>query len=335
MRIRPPATRQQQRELRAVLGRFQQPEVALDLARRCLNGSLNGGLEPASVSCTLQSRHPDRFVMRVRLGSAAHANRDYALKVYADDFGEQMWRLAQSLAERLPANHDGLWLPRQYLRAAHALVFPWVEGTRLSEIVDERKPELMRRAAALVAGIHRTRATELPVLTLEKVVAETLDRCGYLCCRGPALELTIRPLARLLQRAASQLDPARLTLIHGDLASGQFLWTGDRLILLDLDTACRADPAYDVGHFLAQLERRRLTDDSLPTHAAGWAASFRDAYPAEALGVSWRNVSFYQGVTLLRKTFTLCQRDPVGGPERAVRLARRARAAFETLAVPA
>src|SRR5262249_12558972 len=161
MRIRPPATRQQQRELRAVLGRFQQPDVMLDLARRCLNGSLNGGLDPAAVSCTLQSRHPHRFVLRGHLDSAHGEDRDYALNVSADDFGEQMWKLARDLAERLPMNHDGLWLPRQYLREAHALVFPWVAGIRMSEIVDERKPELLRRAAALVAGLHRTRALEL------------------------------------------------------------------------------------------------------------------------------------------------------------------------------
>jgi len=331
MRIRPPATQEQRSELKAVLQRFERPEVVLDLARRCLNG---GGIEPATFSCTLQSRHPDRFVMRMQVRSGAGEERDYALKVYADDFGEQMWTLGNSLAERLPRNHDGLWLPCQYMREARTLVFAWVKGTRLSEIVDERKPELLRRAATLAARLHRTLETAVPTLTVDMVVAETLDRCGHLCCRGPSLEVTVRPLARLLQRAAAELDPARPTLIHGDLAAGQFLWTGDRLVLLDMDTACRGDAAYDVGHFLGQLERGLVTDDGLPAHAASWPACFRDAYPAAELGVSWRNVAFYQGVTLLRKAFTLCQRDPVGGPRLAVRLAERARAALESVAAP-
>lgn len=330
MRIGPQATRDQRRRLRAALASFERPDVVLQIARQCVNGA---GLEPASFSCTLQSRHPDRFVVKIHLRSKAGEERDFALKVYADDLGDRMWTLGRSLAERLPTNHDGLWLPRQYMPDVRTLVFPWVEGTRLSEIVDERRPELLRRAAALAAGIHRIREIDVPTLTLEMVIAETLDRCGWLCCRGPSLEVTIRPLVRLLQRAATELDPARPTLIHGDLAAGQFLWTGERLILLDMDTACRADPAYDLGHFLAQLERRCLTDKSLPAQAASWPACFRDAYPAEALGVSWRNVAFYQGVTLLRKTFTLCQRDPVGGPRLAVRLAKRARAAFESVAV--
>ena len=130
------------------------------------------------------------------------------------------------------------------------------------------------------------------------------------------------------------VDPARPALIHGDMAAGQFLWTGDRLVLLDLDAAGHADPAYDVGHFLGQLERRCVRDLTLPAHAKGWVASFREAYPAADLGVSWRNVSFYQGATLVRKMYTLFDRDPVEAPRLCTLLAERARAAFESV-VPA
>jgi len=107
------------------------------------------------------------------------------------------------------------------------------------------------------------------------------------------------------------------------------VWTGERLVLLDLDTHGVADPAYDVGHFLGQLERRCTLDSSLPEHSRRWLAAFRDAYPAEAIGLSWRNVAFYQGVTLVRKMFTLSRRDPIAGPRLAARLARPAQAAFE------
>jgi len=327
MRIRPQPTREQRKELRATLARYQRPEVALETVRTCLHA----GFEPETVICNLQSVHPDRFVMQVRVGSAAGEELDYALKVYSDDFGGQMWALAQTLLEHQPSNHNGLCLPRQYLRQERALVYPWVDGTRLSDIVDDRKPELLRRAAALAADFHRTRQAAVPALTPEMVVAETLDRCGRLRYRWPSIEPTLKPLIRLLQRAAAVLDPAQPALIHGDMAAGQFLWTGDRLVLLDMDTTCLGDPAYDVGHFLGQLERRCVLDASLPAHAREWLSCFRVAYPATTLGVSWRNVSFYQGVTLVRKMYTLSQRDPIGGPQLASRLAERARAAFEAI----
>lgn len=327
MRIRPQATREQRKELRAVLARIQGPEGALEIVR----SYLDAGIEPESVVCSLQSVHPDRFVMKVRVRSVAGEELDHALKVYADDFGAEMWALAQTLAEQDPSNHTGLCLPRRYLHRERTLVFPWVDGVRLSEIVDDRKPDLLRRAAVLAADFHRTPPNGLPTLTPEMVVAETLDRCGRLRYRWPSMNATLIPLMRLLEMAAAELEPARPALIHGDMAAGQFLWTGDRLVLLDLDAAGHADPAYDVGHFLGQLERRCVRDLTLPAHAKRWLACFREAYPATTLGVSWRNVSFYQGVTLVRKMYTVSQRDPVGGLRLAARLAERAHAAFENV----
>lgn len=330
MRIRPPATREQRRALRATLARIQQPEVALEIARSCLDT----GIEPESVVCTLQSSHPDRFVLLVRLRSAAGEDLGCALKVYADDFGEQMWALAQSMKEQDPANHTGLCLPRRYLPEERTLVFPWVDGVRLSDIVDDRKPELLRRAAVLTAELHRTPPNGLPTLTTEAIVDETLDRCIRLQSSWPTMGAALIPLMRLLEEAASVLDPARPALIHGDLAAGQFLWTGDRLVLLDLDTAGKSDPAYDVGHFLGQLERRCVRDLTLPAHAKRWLACFRDAYGATGREVSWRNASFYQGVTLLRKMYTVSHRYPIEGRRLAARLGERARAAFEGVVAP-
>ena len=325
MRIRPQPTREQRKALRAALVRMQQPEVALEVVRPCLAR----GFEVAGAACDLQSVHPDRFVLRVRVRATTGEEASWALKAYADDYGREIWEFARAVARRHPSNHIGLCLPLRHVPEEQALVFPWVEGTRLSEIVDERKPVLLRGAAALAADIHRTHLDALPMLTPAMVVADALERCARLWHLWPAMEATLSPLTRFIQDAASELEPARMTVIHGDMAAGQFLWTGDRLVLLDIDTVGRADPAYDVGHFLGQLERRCTLDTSLPWHAEGWLACFRDAYAATGPPVSWRNVAFYQGLTLVRKMFTLAGREPVEGPRLAALLAERARAAFE------
>jgi len=91
------------------------------------------------------------------------------------------------------------------------------------------------------------------------------------------------------------------------------------------------DPAYDAGHFLGQLERRCVWDTTLPAQAAQWLQCFRDAYLAAMPSVSARNVSFYHGLTLVRKMYTVCRRQPDEGPELVPRLAIRARAALEEL----
>jgi tRNA A-37 threonylcarbamoyl transferase component Bud32 len=323
LRIRPQATRAQRMGLRMAMDRFHQAEAVLGVVRACLPR----GFEPVTTVCNLESRHPDRFVLRVRLTSAADEQRSFAIKVYTDDFGAEMWALAQQLAQRKVS--DGLCLPERYVREEHALVFPWVEGERLNEIVDERKLDLLRRAAMLAADLHRIRPGTPSTLTPELVVEETMDRCARLRYRWPLLGVTMPALQGLVEKAVAQLDPAPQTVIHGDMAAGQFVWTGERLVLLDMDTAGVADPAYDVGHFLGQLDRRCTLDLELPEHSRRWTAAFRDAYPAEAIGLSWRNVAFYRGVTLVRKMYTLSRRDPIAGPRLAARLARPAQAAFE------
>src|SRR5213596_1139357 len=165
-------------------------------------------------------------------------------------------------------------------------------------------------------------------------VAETQGRCDRLRRRWPETSGLIEPLLVAIQDAATLLDPAEPAPIHGDLAAGQFLWTGDRLVLLDLDMFGYADPAYDAGHFLAQLERRRLFDRDLPPHAHRWIDCFRDAYLAEMPGVSPRNISFYCGLTLMRKMYTVCRRFPAEGPALVPKLAARAEAALEDAMSP-
>jgi hypothetical protein len=150
----------------------------------------------------------------------------------------------------------------------------------------------------------------------------------------PQTARLIKPLMTVLEKASTFLDDDDPAPVHGDMAAGQFLWTGDRLVLLDLDMFGYTDPAYDAGHFLAQLERRCLLDLTVREHAREWLNSFRDAYLAAMPQVSPRNVWFYRGLTLIRKIYTLCRRQPVEGPILASRLAVRAQAALEAVMTP-
>ena len=329
MRIRFKPTPAQRAAVRAQLARLEQPGPALEV----LGLTLPADFQPAGAACTLLSAHADRFVLRVLARSHTGQEQAYAVKVYADDFGEHVWAHSQALASRLQPNHDGPCLPLRYVSSERALVFPWVDGAFLSEIVDDRKLELLRRAARLAATLHRLPVVPEPVTTAQMFVAETQGRCDRLRHRWPETAAIIEPLLAAIQDAATLLDPAEPAPVHGDLAAGQFLWTGDRLVLLDLDMFGYTDPAYDAGHFLAQLERRSLWDRTLPAHADDWVACFRDAYLSAMPQVSPRNVSFYQGLTLVRKIYTIYRKQTADRARLAPQLAARARAALED-AVP-
>src|SRR5262245_39974816 len=329
MRSRFKPTPEQRAALRAQMARLQQPAASLELLRSVLPWSY---FQPATVVCTPQSVHPDRFVLRAQLHSANGEERSYALKVYSDDFVARLWMYAKTLANRCEPKRNGLCLPIAYLAHERMLVFPWVAGRYLSEIVDERKQELLRMAAQLAADLHRLDVVPEPLTTPAMFVEETLARCERLENRWPQTRSLVQPLTDALQEALTCLRPASPCPVHGDLAAGQFLWTGDRLVLLDLDMFGYADPAYDVGHFLAQLERRCLWDSTVRSHASHWQACFRDAYFAAMPEVFPQNVTFYHGLTLARKIYTLCRTQREEWPSLVPKLAARARAALEEVA---
>src|SRR5439155_213833 len=177
--------------------------------------------------------------LQVRVRWRGGEERVYALKAYSDDFGERVWTHAVQLAERLPPRLHRPCLPIHHIPQERVLVFDWVEGRILSKIVDGRKPELLRHAAAVAADLHRVPIVPERPTTPQMLVDETRARCDNL-----------RPV-----------------------------WPG---------TADMVEPQ-----------------------------------------VSRRNVSFYRALTLLRKTYTVCRRQPAEGPHQAVRLAACARAALE------
>jgi aminoglycoside phosphotransferase (APT) family kinase protein len=53
--------------------------------------------------------------------------------------------------------------------------------------------------------------------------------------------------------SAAQSEPLELRLGHGDFNHGQLLFDAAASALLDLDTLCRAEPALDLGKFVAHL----------------------------------------------------------------------------------
>lgn len=324
----PPPTHAERIDLGARLSRLQGPAALLEI----LAPELPPGFAPAGVHCTVQSLHNDRFVLQARLRSDAGVERRYALKVYVGGAGHSLWERARTLARGFESEHGTLALPTRYIERERMLVFPWIEGEPLSGIVDGRKPELIERAARLAADLHRSAAAPAPSATAAVLVEEALGQCGRLHDRHPRIAEVVAPLARKLERCLKILDPVSPALVHGDLAQGQLLWTGERLVLLDLDRMGWADPAFDAGHFLAQLERRCLADGTPAELEERWWTCFRDAYRAAMPEVASRHIDFYRGLTLVRKLATLSRRPPPAWAELVPRLAARACAALEAVA---
>jgi hypothetical protein len=109
-------------------------------------------------------------------------------------------------------------------------------------------------------------------------------------------------------------------LVHGDCKPAQFLINNEQVVLLDFDHCGMADPAVDVGTFLATLQqmkvRETLKNRGKPVPCSVWMPGlkheFLKAY-CSASGYSsgfWQRAVWYEAVGLLRKAIRGFERSP-------------------------
>lgn len=113
---------------------------------------------------------------------------------------------------------------------------------------------------------------------------------------------------------------AERTLVHGDCKPSQFLIDGTDVGLLDFDHCGMADPASDVGNFMATLRQHALRHELKPRavriapgrgeRLRGLEEVFLEAYPAGAGARDGmqKRARWYEAVALSRKAYRSWQR---------------------------
>lgn len=94
--------------------------------------------------------------------------------------------------------------------------------------------------------------------------------------------------AARIEAIAAGIERARIALMHGDVSPKNILKGPDGPVLLDAETACYGDPAFDLAFCLNHLLLKCIW---APAHAAAYCQSFaalRDAYFAH---VAWEPVA--------------------------------------------
>jgi aminoglycoside phosphotransferase (APT) family kinase protein len=107
--------------------------------------------------------------------------------------------------------------------------------------------------ARIAATLHTSRIALGRQRTLDDELAVLRD--GFTQMRRISPELGALLQGRLDQLAllAEQTDPAPLRFSHGDFTYTQLIFDGVSSGLVDFDTVCQAEPALDLGQFLAYL----------------------------------------------------------------------------------
>ncbi len=173
-------------------------------------------------------------------------------------------------------------------------------------------------AARAIAAVHREEPVSTRSRTSETELRRFAARAGRIEATGAAVGSHLVALAGDLAQAHRNLPPPAVGLVHGDCKPSQFLVAHSRRDghgsastgLLDFDHCGLADPAYDVGSFLAALRKRHLTQSS---QLGDWPGRvFLDTYcravdktPDFSTLVGW-----HEAAALMRKSLRAFARAP-------------------------
>ena len=181
------------------------------------------------------------------------------------------------------------------------LAFEWLPGVELFDLcaAEELDEGTVARAGAALAELHSQDPEGLlprPHEVVFAALSSAWEEIGFTC---PHLAPRAGGLARRLASRLGEAPGMRVPL-HGDLSTRHVLVDGKQSGLIDLDSACRGDPADDLGSIFAQVERHVVSGD-LPAHRV---SSFRRAF-LQGYGESGRRrvpgrVDLHMAVELFR-----------------------------------
>ncbi|TMI00438.1 MAG: hypothetical protein E6H46_12505 [Betaproteobacteria bacterium] len=312
------------------------PATVLEILRDALPGANATPFVP--VQCRVDVAHYPRehhCVLRYTLegmrSNGAEAPRVTVFgKVAGNDRGALTAVAVPALQERLHARKTRAFtVPRSlgFVAGLRLTLLEAISGVpRISRLLRERlqggsgadgAPTLegsIDAAACVAAGLHtsgialgpnRPAPDELVELAQARLVLERLS---------PHLGAAFHEWLEAAAAYAGGSDPWPACFSHGDFSPSQLLFSGEQCGLIDFDTVCQAEPALDLGHFLAYL-RVSACKAGASASAGGREATkrlcarFLDAYMVEcghgpgareALRV---RVQLYEMVSLLRLAF--------------------------------
>ena len=220
----------------------------------------------------------------------------------------------KKLAEmKLAQSQIGAWLkstPHQYRFRAPEILFDDLDaGVIISEAVtspllynllsEPRFPVASHAAGSVLRALHNTPLESETVRSLTVEVEESKKRIEALERIMPELGRRLQEsLAELCGRIPAEIDEASL-ISHGDYYDKQVMYQEGSVCVIDVDRVEKADPALDVGNFLAHLALRGIQLHGAPGIFQDAEQEFMRGY--EAVSDSFRQrIAWWRCMSLLR-----------------------------------
>jgi hypothetical protein len=216
---------------------------------------------PGSYAVRSIRYHPGkRHVLRYDLLDAVTPETVFA-KLYTGEDGARAFSVARQAADWLALHGGGATAARPLAWVAQdgVVLYPGVVGTPLSEGLHrpgQRVARCVERAGAALHALHRLPpavAGSLPRHDFAAEVRKAADASGHIPVLLPSVRGAIRALLERAQEVHARLPQEPPTFTHGDFKVEHVWATPGGPTLIDFDGCRLADPAYDVGRFLAYL----------------------------------------------------------------------------------
>ncbi|HEY2704163.1 MAG TPA: phosphotransferase [Candidatus Dormibacteraeota bacterium] len=250
--------------------------------------ALVAATDPARVAAVLGS--PVETADLVRLRRSGGAVLLYRRAGGGDVFGKAGYaasaELVTAVLEALPGGGEGgVAHPRVLGRSAE------LDLTLISR-VPGRRPDLRvaadREAAVGAAGrvgvaLHSSAIAAGPAHTLGDELARAAAAVAAIAVYIPEVAAWLEGALRGARAAAGRSPEAPLALAHGDLTPSQLLLDPGGVGVIDFDGVCQAEPAFDLGRFLAYLWTglAKVGDPDGDGHAGRLLAAYAAAGGAE------------------------------------------------------
>jgi len=212
----------------------------------------------------IRYRPGQRHVLRYDpIDAAGRVNEGGTLfaKIYNSDKGARTFDVATRVSDWLAEQNNGISAvrPLAHIAAEGLVLYPRVVGTPLSELLRAPGPTTdayLRASGAAIRALHQTPESLIALQphSFAKELKGIISASEHV---RPLLPATSVAIASLIERAGAlhqELAQEPPAFAYGDFKADHLWVTPAGMTLIDFDTCYLADPAIDLGKFLADLQ---------------------------------------------------------------------------------
>jgi aminoglycoside phosphotransferase (APT) family kinase protein len=227
-------------------------------------------------------------------------------RVFRREDGARVFRVASKAADWLAEHGEGVngLRPLAYVAEDAVVLYPRVVGMPLSDYARRSSKGVapwLQRAGAALCNLHQLPVTLAGPLGPPHDFAAEIGSIAKKSNHVPALLPQLSAIEALLDRARElheRLPQEPPTFTHADLKSEHFWVTATGLTVVDFDSSRLADPALDMGQFLADWQFCRAAHDQvgLEEGCESFLAGYAPSAPKERLV----RARLYEAVELIK-----------------------------------